>query len=160
MPSTHCRSSRIDVEGFSNFVSAFLIMGRGILILKNLNLLRLICPFSFSKSCLLSFCLLFLVFLLLSRFTLSALLLFPSASAFGLAFSFALLLQDAAFAIPQILYGYLLGVPGLPCLNPPWPDALETVVGVGAVLRFSKSNTTPYGVFNKTVDYFPGDKRQ
>jgi hypothetical protein len=44
----------------------------------------------------------------------------------------------------------------VPCLNPAKPAALEEVVGVGTVLRFSKSNATPSGVFNDTVTGFLG----
>ena len=55
----------------------------------------------------------------------------------------------------RILVG-LLGVPGLPCLNPAAPGVLEEVVGVGAVLRFSKSTGAPSGVFTETVTAFLG----
>jgi len=52
----------------------------------------------------------------------------------------------------RILAGLRLGVPGLPCLNPAGPGVVDEV-GVGAVLRFSKSNATPSGVFNETVTF-------
>jgi len=56
-------------------------------------------------------------------------------------------LSAASFSF-QILCGYLL-VSDWVSQNC-GPEVVEKVFGVGAVLRFSKSNATPSGVFNKT----------
>ena len=48
----------------------------------------------------------------------------------------------------RILVGLRLGVPGFPCLNPEEPGAKIFVFA--PVLRFSKSNSTPSGVFGET----------
>lgn len=48
-------------------------------------------------------------------------------------------------------------VPGLPCLSPMGPG-VEEIDEFGPVLRFSKSNSTPSGVFNETGADFLGMK--
>lgn len=54
----------------------------------------------------------------------------------------------------RFFVGLQLGVPGLLCLNPGKPVAFEEAVGIVAALQFSKSNTTPSGVVNKTMTAF------
>jgi hypothetical protein len=79
-------------------------------------------------------------------------------SAFTLAFSFpcALLLQFAAFVDLQTLCGCLLVSGWVSQGYPVETEVVEEFFKAEAAFRFSKSNSTPSGVFNKTVTGFLG----